>query len=103
MLRWTAAGPLVGDDATGLDQFATPHTPRLGALHRAGQALDPYRAIDAERLGEFELSRCVGEPQVGVEGAAGEVGLDCACRSTRTNANTTLFLAASATRRWLCC
>jgi hypothetical protein len=84
LLTGATTGPLPRHNRTPLEDLATPHTPRLGALYGAGQALDPYRAVDAQRLGELKLSRRVGEPQVGVERPAGEVGLDGARRSTHT-------------------
>src|SRR4051794_3197283 len=71
LLTGATTRPLPRHNRAPLEDLATPHTPGLGALYRAGQALDPDRAIDAQRLGELELSRCVGEPQVGVEGPAG--------------------------------
>src|SRR3954468_16501276 len=62
LLTGPATRPLARNNRAPLEDLAAPYTPGLGALHRAGQALDPYRAVDAERLGELQLSRCVGEP-----------------------------------------
>ena len=75
LLARTATGPLARNDRATLEDLATPDAPGLGPLDRTGQALDPQRAVPAERLGQLELGRRVGEPQVRVELAARQVRL----------------------------
>ena len=70
-LARTATRPLTRHDRTPLEDLATPHAPGLCPLQGAGQALDAKRALRAEGLGQFQLTRSVGEPQVRVERAAG--------------------------------
>src|SRR6266566_6357068 len=72
-LARTTPRPLTRNHGATLEDLATPDAPRLGPLHGAGQALDPNRAVAAQRLGQFQLGGGVGEPQVGVEPAAGKV------------------------------
>src|SRR3954471_4159525 len=50
LLTGPTTGPLPRHHGTPLEDLAAPHTPGLGAVHRAGQALDPDRAVDAQRL-----------------------------------------------------
>ena len=70
LLAGTATRPLARNNRTTLEDLATPHAPRLGALNRTGQALDLQRARPAEGLRNLEVSRGVGEPQVRVVLAA---------------------------------
>src|SRR5438874_11852337 len=78
LLARTATGPLTRYDRATLEDLAAPHAPRLAPLDGAGQALHPERALRAEGLGQFQLGRGLGEPQVRVEGAARQVGLGTA-------------------------
>ena len=82
LLARTATGPLARNHRATLEDLAAPDAPRLGPLDRAGQALDAQRAVPAERLGQLQLGRRVGEPQVRVELPAGQVclELDARCR-----------------------
>src|SRR4051794_11489850 len=75
LLARTAPGPLARDDRATLEDLAAPDAPRLGTLHGAGEALDAQRAVPAERLGQLQLGRGVGEPQVRVELPTGQVRL----------------------------
>src|SRR5215475_8493685 len=72
-LARAATRPLARDDHAVVEDLATPDTPRLAAVESTSKALDPDRAVDAERLGEFELGRRLGEPQVRIESAARDV------------------------------
>src|SRR6266536_1481239 len=73
LLARTTPGPLTRNHGATLEDLATPDAPRLGPLDRARQALHPDRAVAAQRLGQFEFGRRLGEPQVGVEPAAWQV------------------------------
>src|SRR4051794_17039364 len=75
-LAGTATRPLARNHGTALEDLATPDTPGLVPLDRAGQALDAQRAVPAERLRQFQLGRGVREPQVRVELPTGQVCLD---------------------------
>src|SRR5690349_21634663 len=61
-----APGPLERDDPAALEDLAAPDAARLAALHRAGQARQPQRACLAAELGQLEVGRLVGEPQLRV-------------------------------------
>src|SRR5438034_2356026 len=73
LLARTTPRPLTRYDGATLEDLATPDAPRLGPLQRTGQALDPDGAVAAQGLGQFQLGRGVGEPQVRVEPAARQV------------------------------
>src|SRR5262245_35258586 len=73
LLTRTAARPLTRNDGATLEDLAAPDAPGLRPLHCAGEALDAQRAVAAERLGQFQLSGSVREPQVRVELAAGQL------------------------------
>src|SRR5437867_47028 len=73
LLARTTPRPLTRYDGATLEDLATPDAPRLGPLHRTGQALDPDGAVAAQGLGQFQLGGGVGEPQVRVEPAARQV------------------------------
>src|SRR5438105_3968742 len=73
LLARTTPRPLTRYDGATLEDLATPDTPRLGPLQRAGQALDPDAAVATQRLGQFQLGGGVGEPQVRVEPTARQV------------------------------
>jgi hypothetical protein len=68
-----ATWPLPRDDLAPLEDLAAPYAPGLGPLDRAGEALNPDRAIRAQGLRELKLGRSVREPQVRVEPPAGNV------------------------------
>ena len=65
VLGGTTAGALAGDDATVLDQLATPHTPRFGALDRTRQAILSELALAADRLRASGVHVVLREEQVG--------------------------------------
>src|SRR5436305_14223821 len=73
LLAWTTPRPLPRNHGTTLEDLATPDAPGLGPLDRTREALDPNRAVAAQRLGQFQLGGGVGEPQVGVEPPARQV------------------------------
>ena len=56
LLARTTPRPLTRYDGATPEDLATPDAPRLGPLHRAGQALHPDRAVRAEGLGQFQLA-----------------------------------------------
>src|SRR5690625_7968104 len=53
-LRWPAAGAFTDDDPAIYEDLAAPHTPRLGPIDGAGQALGPYGTPVAKSLGGLE-------------------------------------------------
>src|SRR5689334_10566098 len=75
-LTRTATGPLARDDHAVVEDLAAPDTPGLGPLQSAREALDAYRAVAAERLGQLQLGRLVREPQVRVEPTARNLAAD---------------------------
>ena len=70
LLARTAPRTLTRHDDTTLEDLATPHAPRLGALECTGEALDLQRATPAEGLRNLQVGRHIGEPQIGVVLAA---------------------------------
>src|SRR6478609_10965473 len=70
VLARTAAGSLPRDDGALDEQLPAPDAPRLLALESAGEALDPRGAEPAEGLGELDVLRSFGEPQLRVVVAA---------------------------------
>ena len=70
VLTWPATGPLARNNRTTLEDLSTPHTPWLGSLDGACEALDLQRATPAEGLRDLKVSRHVGEPQIRVVLAA---------------------------------
>src|SRR2546423_9970258 len=64
------AGPatrtLAGHDDTLDDELATPHAPRLAPLESAREALGTDGAGGAQRLGELDISRRLGEEELRV-------------------------------------
>src|SRR5690606_26084274 len=73
VLARAAARTLARHDRAAKDQLAAPDAPRLGALQRALEAGLLDRAPGAERLGELDVLRRLGEPQVRV-GTTGDLG-----------------------------
>src|SRR5262249_38118147 len=69
-LTRTATRPLARYDRAPLEDLSTPHTPWLGPLDGAREALDPERASAAQGLRDLEVGRHVGEPQIRVVLAA---------------------------------
>src|SRR3954454_4542481 len=65
VLGRTAAGSLVDDDPTVLDQLATPDSPGLGSLDRSAHAIIGKCALAADCLGASDVERGVREEQVG--------------------------------------
>ena len=51
------------DDALD-EQLAAPDAPRLLTVQRAGEALGERRALPAQGLGELDVSRALGEPEL---------------------------------------
>src|SRR5690606_27309102 len=70
LLARTAPRPLTRNDRAALEDLATPHAPRLGALDGAREALGLHGAAPTKCLRDLEVSRRVGEPQVRVVLAA---------------------------------
>src|SRR5205085_12138558 len=64
-----AAGPLERDYPALLEDLAAPDAARLAALDRACQARPPQRARLAAGLGQLEVGRLIGEPQLRVVAA----------------------------------
>ena len=73
VLAGTAARPLAGDDHATLEDLAAPHSPRLPTLDGAGEAGEAGRAVPAQVLGPLQIGRRLGEPEIGVLHAAGDV------------------------------
>ena len=65
-LRGRPRGRLRADRRAALEDLAAPDAPRLAAVEGAGEAGVANRAVGAEALGELELRRRLGEPQVRV-------------------------------------
>src|ERR1041384_3159327 len=76
LLARTTTGPLARNHGATFEDLATPDTPRLLPFERSREAGNPDGAVTAEGLREFELGRSLGEPEVRVEVAARESGLD---------------------------
>jgi len=55
VLTWPAASALAGHDLAADEQLSSPHTPRLPALDRTGQARRPDGAVAAQRLGKLNV------------------------------------------------
>ena len=68
VLRWTATWTLVEDELTVLDQFATPDTPRLGALEGPVEALGAEGTARTDGFRSGDVEELVAEEQMG-EGA----------------------------------
>ena len=68
VLRWTAAWTLVEDELTVLDQFATPDTPRLGALEGPFEALGAQGTARTDGFCSGDVEELVAEEEMG-EGA----------------------------------
>src|SRR3954453_20774593 len=66
VLAGPAAGPLAGDPHSLQEQLATPDTPGFTPLEGPGEALGASRAVQAERLGNLDVLRSLGEEQLGV-------------------------------------
>src|SRR6266567_4290086 len=72
-LARTPTGPLARNHHTLDEQFATPHSPRLGTLKRSGQALGLQRAGRAQRLRVLDVRRRFGEEEFWRVGPTGQV------------------------------
>ncbi|OBJ36448.1 hypothetical protein A5630_07145 [Mycolicibacterium mucogenicum] len=66
VLTRTTARTLACDDGTPFEDLPAPNTPRLFTFQRLAEALEPDRAVGAQRLGLFQLSGVVSEPHIGV-------------------------------------
>src|SRR5215469_13399537 len=73
-LAWTAAGPLICENLTFVENLPAPHAGRLAALDRAGQTRQLNGAVPTQRFCAFELVGGIGEPQVGVMHLARQLG-----------------------------
>jgi hypothetical protein len=70
VLAGTAAWPLAGDHRSLEEQLSAPDAPRLTSFESTGEAEVPHRAVPAQCLGELDVGRGLGEPQVRVVGSA---------------------------------
>jgi hypothetical protein len=76
-LARSAARTFPRDDDAGDEQLSAPDAPRLLPFMSAGQAWQTDRTLMAQRLGEFDVSRRLGEPQLRVAPARDRrLGLD---------------------------
>jgi hypothetical protein len=66
VLPGSAARALAGDDHSLEEQLSTPHAPRLTPLDGARQAFLADRAGAAQRLGELDVARRLGEEELRV-------------------------------------
>src|SRR4051794_13596294 len=66
LLARTASRSLAGDHDATFEDLAAPDTPWLATVEGAGQARRPHGAVGAEALGELQLGRALGEPQLRV-------------------------------------
>ena len=82
ILPRTTPAPLARHDGAVDDQLAAPDSPGLSSLERPRKALLPYWALSAERLGQLDLLRPLGEPELRVVLATG----DCPLASRRNRA-----------------
>jgi hypothetical protein len=64
-LAGAAAWSLVRHDSAVVEDLAAPNTEWLLPVECAGQTFQPRRAVRAQRLGELEVGRGLGEPKVG--------------------------------------
>jgi hypothetical protein len=60
-----------------LEDLATPHTPRLTANNRPGEALLLERADPAERLCALNRHQILCEPELGIVASAWSADLEC--------------------------
>jgi hypothetical protein len=65
------------------EQLATPDAPGLAPFQSTGQALGSDRALQAERLGNLDVLRSLGEEQLGVLPTAGQLLLVDLARGDR--------------------
>src|ERR1700712_2695380 len=75
VLAWTASRALAGDHHSLEEQLTAPDAPGLTPLEGCGQALDPDRAVLAQRLGELHVAGRLGEVQVRVVDPARQLRL----------------------------
>jgi len=61
---------LSGDDYSLQEQLSAPDAPGLSPLQRTGEAEIADGAVQAQRLGELDVGRRLGEPQVRVVDSA---------------------------------
>src|SRR5689334_16695737 len=76
-LAGTSTGPLASNHRSLDEQLSTPHTPRLRALERSGQALGLERAGGAQRLRVLDVRRRFGEEEFWRVGPTGQVLRRC--------------------------
>src|SRR6266700_469966 len=72
-LAGTAPRPLAGDDDALDEELAAPDAPGLLALESALEAGLTDGAVGAHRLGELDVGRGLGEEELGLDAAAGQV------------------------------
>jgi hypothetical protein len=75
--RGTATWPLLRDDRALREYLAAPDPVWLAALSRARQARSAQRAGPAVRLGQLEVGRELGEPQLRALALAGQRAIYC--------------------------
>src|SRR4051794_1496483 len=66
LLARAAPRSLARDHGAAFEDLAAPDAPGLAAVERAGQARRPHGAVGAEALGDLQLGRALGEPQLRV-------------------------------------
>ena len=67
LLTGTSAASLVRDHGAIEEQLPSPDTPGLATLEGAGEALIPQGTEAAQGLGDIDMLRPFGEPEVRVE------------------------------------
>src|SRR5882762_3062428 len=65
-LAGTSPRALAGDDLPAFEDLPTPDSPGLATLESAGKAGEAGRAVQAELLGQIQLARRLGEPEIRV-------------------------------------
>jgi len=69
LLARAARPSLVGDHPAALEDLATPHTPRLTTIDGGGKTAVDGGARATDQLGQLEICRLDGEPEVGLVAA----------------------------------
>jgi len=70
VLAGTAAWPLAGDHRSLEEQLSAPDAPWLTSFESTVEAEVSHRAVPAQGLGELDVGRRLGEPQVRVVDSA---------------------------------
>src|SRR5688572_25038282 len=66
LLAGASPRSLPRDDRATFEDLTAPDTPGLGPVQGAGQTGVPQRTVPTEALGELQLGRALGEPQIRV-------------------------------------